>query len=137
MILPPAVNVNRQPQLFFQFGQQIVVPLLYIDLANLGEVAAEEVVQVYISSPDAGEGYPLYELRKIERVALEADHSKQLKIELDAAAFMQVNEEGELFLPKGDYTIHVGGSVPSERSVVLGGAESVSTTVTHKVLKRL
>ena len=60
-----------------------------------------------------------------------------LRFILEADAFKQVNEEGELFLPKGDYTVYVGGSVPSERSTELGASEEVSGTISSKKLKKL
>jgi len=106
-------------------------------LSNSGKKAAEEVCQLYIASPLAGKEYPIYSLRGIQRVSLTAGASQKVEFILDRNAFMQVNDDGEKFLPEGDYKIYLGGSVPSERSEVLGAARPVETTIDWKTIKKL
>ena len=57
--------------------------------------------------------------------------------ELNKEAFMQVNEDGEKFLPKGEYKIYVGGAVPSERSEVLGAPRPIEIVLDWKTLNKL
>jgi len=108
-----------------------------VQVANEGDVPAEEVMQLYISSPGAGEEHPIWSLRKIDRVKLGPGEAASVRFELDRASFMQVNAEGESFLPKGDYTVIVGGSVPSDRSTDLGAPEPVKTVIDWKTVRKL
>jgi beta-glucosidase len=108
-----------------------------VELQNTGDVIAEEVVQLYITSPGAGEDFPFYSLKKIMRISLEAGETVKLDFSLDKSAFEQVNENGEGFLPKGDYRITVGASVPSQRSVSLGAPNPVETGLNWKIIKKL
>lgn len=91
-----------------------------VKLRNNGSFDAEEVVQFYVSAPGAGTEHPIYSLRGVKRVSLAAGESKTVELRLSKDAFMQVNDEGEKYLPKGDYTVYVGGAVPSGRSQELG-----------------
>jgi len=108
-----------------------------VNISNTGGIDGEEVAQLYISSPKAGDGHPLYSLKAIQRVELAAYESKQVDFALDSDAFDVVDDEGEAMLLKGDYNIFVCGSVPSERSEVLGAAKAVSSTVSSKIIKKL
>ncbi len=104
---------------------------------NAGGVPAEEVVQLYLSSPGAGEKHPVWSLRDFTRVAVEAGETKPVLFELDREDFMQVNEEGKRYLPEGEYSLYVGGAVPTERSVELGAAEPVKLSIDWRDVKRL
>lgn len=108
-----------------------------IKVSNNGDVDADEVVQLYISSPGAGMEHPIWSLRRIQRVDLGAGESEIISFDLDREAFMQVNEEGEKYLPKGDYVISVSGSVPSGRSQELGASAPVVAVVDWKMVKKL
>jgi beta-glucosidase len=111
--------------------------LVSFNLSNTGKNTAEEVCQLYIASPLAGNGHPLYSLRSIQRIELSPGEKQKVIFELDKEAFMQVNDEGEKFLPKGDYKIYVGGAVPSERSEVLGAPRPVEILIDWKTIKKI
>ena len=96
-----------------------------VTLTNSGKMDAEEVAQLYTSSPLAGAGDPLYNLVAFQRVAVPAGQSKTVEFELDEKAFLQVNDLGERVLRKGDYKLWAGGSLPGTRSEVLGASKSV------------
>lgn len=126
----------------FEYSKPVVIPgegkvQLQFQVKNNGSTDAGEVCQVYISSPLAGKGYPLFALQGIQRIEIPAGSNRNVTIPLEKKAFMQVDEQGELFLPKGEYTIYVGGSVPSDRSVELGAAAHKAITVDWATLKRL
>lgn len=108
-----------------------------VTVQNQGSRLAEEVVQLYIASPLAGQGYPKYALKSFQRVSIAAGESKVVTLMLNKEAFMQIDENGEEFLPKGNYKIFVGGAVPAERSVKLGGTPSVVTEIGSKELEKL
>ncbi|MEX0986707.1 MAG: glycoside hydrolase family 3 N-terminal domain-containing protein [Bacteroidales bacterium] len=111
--------------------------LIRAKVTNTGDHAGEEVSQLYIASPLAGKGYPLYSLRGLQRKLIPAGESVMIDFELPAEALMQVDETGGKFLPKGDYKIFVAGAVPSERSQVLGAAEPVELVLDWKTVRKL
>lgn len=94
-----------------------------VKVENKGTFDAEEVVQYYVAAPGAGSNHPIYSLKGMKRVSVPAGETETVEIRLGKEAFMQVNAAGEQFLPMGDYTIYVGGSVPSARSVDLGSTQ--------------
>ena len=111
--------------------------VLYAEIKNTGSVQAEEVAQAYMSSPLAGDGYPLYAMKSFKRLNLKPGESVVVDFRLKKDAFMQVDENGEDFLPKGEYKITVGGSVPSKRSADLGAAKTMSVTIGSADIKKL
>ncbi|MEM6830363.1 MAG: glycoside hydrolase family 3 C-terminal domain-containing protein, partial [Bacteroidota bacterium] len=98
-----------------------------VTLKNEGSMAADEVVQLYISSPLAKTTDPISSLRGFQRVALKAGTSKVVSFELQPSDFEQFNEDGEPVLRKGLYTIHVGNASPGSRSKELGGQWLIAT----------
>lgn len=108
-----------------------------VDITNNGEVAAEEVAQLYIASPLAGNNYPLYALKSFKRIKTKAGETQKVTFELDKNAFFQIDENGEEFLPAGDYKIFVTGASPSKRSLQLGAGTPVETVINSKVINKL
>ncbi len=105
-----------------------------VDLKNTGKVAADEVSQLYISSPLAGKNDPIYSLARFHRVNLKAGESKTLVFELNREDFLQVDENGEKVLRQGDYQISVGGAVPGKRSQELGASLASPQKISSKSL---
>lgn len=95
---------------------------LSVTITNSGKYAGDEVVQVYLSSPLAGNGDPIHSLIKFKRVSLKPGESKSLEIALDRNDFLQVDENGRKVMRKGNYKIAIGGAVPGNRSVELGAS---------------
>ncbi len=92
-------------------------------ITNEGNYKTEEVAQLYISSPLAGEGHPIYSLKDFTRVSMNSGETIEVEFNLDKEKFELVNDMGEKFLPKGEFKIYVGGNVPSDRSLELGASE--------------
>ncbi|WP_297086532.1 glycoside hydrolase family 3 C-terminal domain-containing protein [uncultured Draconibacterium sp.] len=113
-------------------GDKVIVSAL---VENTGTISADEVAQLYISSPLAGKGYPLYALKSFKRLSLKSGEQAKVEFSVSKEAFYQVDEQGENFLPKGDYKITIGGSVPSKRSADLGAAKTITTSIQSKQLK--
>lgn len=112
---------------------------LAVTISNTGNREVDEVVQVYVSSPGAGMGQPITSLRSIERVTIPPLKGDAIVMDflLDKADLLHINDEGESFLPKGDYTFYIGGAAPVERSTELGAPEPVRIDVPWKVIKKL
>lgn len=98
-------------------------------VTNTGKTIAEEVTQLYLCSPLAGEGYPLYSLKSFKRLNLKPGESSVVNFNLSKEAFLQVNQNGDYFLPEGKYKIIVGGALPSKRSAELGAADFIQATL--------
>ena len=103
--------------------------LVSVEVSNIGNTDAEEVVQLYISSPLAGVEDPIYDLKSFKRIKLSSGESKTIEFKLTEASFKQYNVEGEMVLRRGDYTLYLGGSLPSKRSLDLGTDSSAQLKI--------
>lgn len=100
-----------------------------VDITNTGEKESEEVVQLYISSPLAGIEDPIYDLKSFQRVSVKPEETKTVTFNLNKNTFNQVNENGEPILRDGEYSVFIGGSLPSLRSVALGASKGISKKI--------
>ena len=105
-----------------------------VKIKNTGQIKAEEVIQLYVSSPLAGKGDPIYDLKAFKRESFKAGEEKEVGFDLTLDQFYQFTNEGIKIVRKGNYTIHIGGSLPSNRSNQLGASHPVSKTVNAKKL---
>lgn len=94
--------------------------IVEVNVENTGEVASDEVVQLYLSSPKAGKGDPLSTLIAFKRVSLKSGESKQVVFDLKDKSFIQYNEDGSSEVRQGDYQVSVGGVSPNAVSKKLG-----------------
>lgn len=97
-----------------------------VDIKNTGKNASDEVVQLYISSPLAGKEDPIYDLKSFQRVWVKPEETKTVTFNLNKKTFHQINLNGEPVLRVGEYSVFVGGSLPSQRSVDLGASKGIS-----------
>ncbi|MGB5264818.1 MAG: glycoside hydrolase family 3 C-terminal domain-containing protein [Lutimonas sp.] len=93
-----------------------------VEITNSGKYDAEEVVQLYISSPLAGIEDPLYDMKAFRRISLKQGEMKKVEFDLSTASFMQIDQHGDQVLRTGEYTVFVGSSLPSRRSMELGAS---------------
>jgi len=77
---------------------------------NIGKVAGEEVVQLYIKT--AGPGGPLRSLAGFRRVALNRGDRKTVEFVLSPRELSSVAEDGQHAVNPGSLQIAVGGSQP-------------------------
>jgi beta-glucosidase len=77
---------------------------------NIGKVAGEEVVQLYIKT--AGPGGPLRSLAGFRRVALNRGDRKTVEFVLSPRELSSVAEDGQRAVNPGSLQIAVGGSQP-------------------------
>ncbi len=82
-----------------------------LTVKNTGSLPGDEVVQVYVSKPDAKIFRPMQELKGFARVHLEAGESRTVAIPLDDKAFRYWNDPaGRWAAEGGSYTVRVGAS---------------------------
>jgi len=100
---------------------------------NSGPVAADEVVQLYLTHPPrAGAQTPLFALKNFRRVTLQPGGSTRVKFTLTPAQLALIGKDGNAYAPGGPVTVFVGGSLPSARSLALGAAKPASAVLTVK-----
>lgn len=105
-------------------------------LTNTGKMAGAETLQVYVKAENVAEA-PNYQLKGLKKVALKSGETKEVEIELEAAAFALYDEDAKLMLNEGKYTVYVGTSQPDARSIALTGKTPAVFTVTCKKTEQL
>lgn len=103
-----------------------------ITLTNTGQVASDEVAQVYISDLEASISVPNYQLIRTQRVHLKPNESTGLTFELKPKDFEMVQLDGSKIIEPGDFKIYIGGSSPIQKSMDLGAPDMQTTLITIK-----
>ena len=85
-----------------------------VEVKNIGNVAGDEIVQLYISDKYSSVTRPLKELKEFQRVSLKPDESKIITFELDQSAFAFYDLDMNYVVEAGEFDIHVGNSSRDE-----------------------
>lgn len=96
---------------------------------NVGDMAIEEVVQVYVKDRFSSFAALHPRLCGFKRIKIFPGEKKIIKIGLDKRWFMVVNDKGEYIKDGKRFELYVGFSQPDERSVELMGFEPVKILV--------
>ncbi len=99
--------------------------ILTCDLKNTSDRKADEIVQLYVSSDTKISDSPLYSLKGVQRVSLNPGESQTVTFTISPEMLRLFNENGESINVKGNFTLYVGGSLPTERSLSLGASETL------------
>ena len=84
-----------------------------VAVRNTGEIAGEEVVQLYVAAPgDDGVEHP--SLAGFTRVQLAPGESKRVSIDIDPRWMSRVDDKGERHITPGEYTLWLGGGQPGK-----------------------
>lgn len=82
-----------------------------VEVANAGERAGSEVVQLYVSDLESGLARPPQELRAFAKLALAPGERRTVRLALGTAAFAAWDPERRAWLAEaGEYEIHIGRS---------------------------
>jgi beta-glucosidase len=100
-----------------------------VTVRNAGQVAGDEVVELYLDRQTSSPGMPFRTLQGFRRVHLNAGESKPVTFSLEARQLAFVDEAGHLVETPGQYTLSVGGSQPG-RSVAPGAVVQQSFSIT-------
>jgi beta-glucosidase len=93
-----------------------------VTVTNVGDVAGEEVVQLYLTDDQASAATPRYALKAFTRVALAPGESKPVTLALTPAMMELVTDTGTRLIEPGTFTVSIGGSSPDPRNTALGAA---------------
>ncbi len=92
-----------------------------VSVKNVGQVTADEVVQLYVKDLEASTVVPHHSLRGFERVSLAPGEVRRVRFVLGPRELSLIDERGRRLLEPGRFRISVGGSQPDARSVELAG----------------
>ncbi len=105
---------------------------LDIRVDNKSNMNSDEVVQVYVAKKNKKTLDPNMSLKAFKRIMVKANSSTDLKIVLDDKVFSMYDDEGNLFLNKGKYELHIATSLPIQRSLDLGASQWKTINITVK-----
>jgi len=96
-----------------------------VEVRNAGVMAADEVVQLYVTDHEASGPVPRRALKGFERVSLRPGEKRVVRFSLDERALSLVGADGRRIVEPGRFTIAVGGKQPGLR----GTADAATTMV--------
>jgi beta-glucosidase len=96
-----------------------------LNVKNTGEVPAAEVVQYYLSDREASTTVPMHHLVGFERVFLQPGESRVLHFAVTPEMMSFFDEDGQLQLEPGEFTLEAGGCSPGPRGQELGAPRPV------------
>jgi beta-glucosidase len=100
-----------------------------VTLTNVGQLAGDEVVQIYLKFPDVP-GAPLRALRGFQRVHLDPGASQNVEFHLKPRDLSMVTNDGEIVVAQGKYTVSIGGGQPGTSAASASAAFDVNGQVT-------
>ncbi len=109
-----------------------------LDVENTGRIAGATAIEIYVKAER--EDAPNHSLKGLKKVFLAPGEKKSVSIHLDEKAFALWNDDGELAVEEGKYTVFAGEYQPDERSFELTGkkpAEFSMTKDSKTVLDRM
>ena len=101
-------------------------------VTNTSEIAADEVVQMYIQIENKKVRSPLYSLKGVQRIHLKPGESREIDFEINPEMLQLVDENGKWISVKGNAKVFISGSLPSDRSTQLGATASNHVTLRLK-----
>jgi beta-glucosidase len=96
-----------------------------VEVRNAGAVAADEVVELYVTDVTASAPVPMRALKGFERVSLVPGEKRIVRFTLDDRALSLVGQGGTRVVEPGRFTIAVGGKQPG----LVGTADAATTMV--------
>ena len=97
-------------------------------VTNSGAVAGDEVVQLYLKFPDVP-GAPIRALRGFRRIHLAPGASETVAFDLQPRDLSMVTPTGDIIVPKGRYSVSIGGGQPGAGLPTASGEFSVAGQV--------
>ncbi len=97
-----------------------------VTVENTGDVAADEVVQFYVSALESRLPAPISQLIGFQRVNLQPGELKTIELTITPEMLMLYDEEGNPSLEPGQFRLTAGGCSPGARGLALGASQAVS-----------
>lgn len=97
-----------------------------VDVENTGDMAGDEVVQLYVSDLESSVPAPLVHLEGFQKIHLKPGEKTTVEFKLKSSQLAVYDDNGKPFVEPGEFKISVGGGQPGDRSVQ---SENVILTV--------
>ncbi|HEX2995434.1 MAG TPA: glycoside hydrolase family 3 C-terminal domain-containing protein, partial [Anaerolineales bacterium] len=97
-----------------------------VTVENTGTVAADEVVQFYLSAIDSKLPAPISQLIGFQRIHLKSGQSQTVTLAVKPEMLMLFDEDGQQVFQPGKFRLTAGSCSPGTRGLALGAAEPVS-----------
>lgn len=95
------------------------------EVENCGKMESREVLQIYVRDMESEHEVLHPHLAGFEKIFLEKEEKKIVKVPVNRSGFTIVDESGRRFTDSGKYEIFAGFSQPDSRSVELTGENPV------------
>jgi beta-glucosidase len=96
-------------------------------LRNESDIATNEVPQVYLRAPGAGQTAAEWTLIAFDRIDMPAKATKEVSFDIPTERLMTVQDNGESKILKGQYPVAVAAAAPLKRSEQLGVSMTKAT----------
>jgi beta-glucosidase len=96
-----------------------------VRVENVGSVAGEEVVQLYVTDVDASVPVPIRSLQGVERIHLEPGETRIVSFTLTPRQLSLIDDEWERVVDAGIFEVSVGGKQPGFTGVGDAGTTGV------------
>jgi beta-glucosidase len=83
-----------------------------VTVTNTGNIAGDEVVELYLTDEKASTPRPIRQLEGFTRVTLKPGESRVIEIKLEPRQFSIINSKSKRVIEPGYFTISVGGKQP-------------------------
>jgi len=101
-----------------------------VTVRNIGSVAADEVVQLYLTDLEASVRTPVAALKGFGRVRLGPGRHQSVTFAITPEMMSLVDENGDARLEPGQFKVTIGGCSPGSRGLALGAATPAQATFT-------
>ncbi len=88
---------------------------------NIGNIAVQETVQLYLNDVEASVDVPKWQLAGIRKLFLEPGCEKDVSFRLTPRQMALIDNDGKAILEPGVFEVYIGGSQPDARSLKLTG----------------
>jgi beta-glucosidase len=89
-----------------------------VEVKNTGSTDGDEVVQLYVSSPESAYRHPLRALQGFTRIHLKAGEIRKVNFELQAWQIAVRDEQNAALVAPGKLLVSVGGKQPDAKSLL-------------------
>jgi beta-glucosidase len=98
-----------------------------VEVENAGAMAADEVVQLYVTDLDASVTVPIRSLAGFRRIRLSPDERVRVAFTVPSRAFSLIDASGRRVVEPGMFEIAVGGKQPGQRGLADASTTEVLT----------
>jgi len=89
-----------------------------VSVKNTGELAGDEVVQLYLKDEEASTPRPKIQLEGFERIHLQPGELKTVEFEIQPRQFSMIGADDTRIIEPGWFTVSVGGGQPGAKGSV-------------------